>query len=840
MHRIALLLAAVATGVSQVPRTPAGAPPSRLATGQTLRAAGRSVGFPGRPVDLALSQDGRTLYAKDNRAVVSIDLAAFKVAQELRFPEGGGSMHGICVTPQGSVLATTAQDRLWEARRGADGRLAWARSILLPGPGGKGNSHPCGIAVSRDGARAWVCLSRNNSLAEVDLREGRVVRQVLVGVAPFDVVLEPGERRAWVSNWGGRRPRPGERAAPSSGTPVLVDRTGVADSGTVSLVNLDSGGEVVQLPVGLHPCDLELEGSRLYVANANSDSVAVIDAKTRRVVRIVPVHPDPSLGHGSAPTGLALGRGRLYAALGGSNAVAVMQTSPSLRVLGFVPTGWYPGAVRAADGRLLVACVKGTGAQRPPAAAKGRNTHQHWGTVSVIPLPDATALAHHSRQVRAGTRRAFPGTSSRATRRAAPLPVPLRPGDPSVFRHVVYIIKENRTYDQVFGDIKKGAGDPSLCIYGRDVTPNHHALAERFVLLDNFYCNGVLSADGHSWATEANVTDHLEKSFGGFTRSYTWGDDPLTYSRTGFLWDAVLDRGLSFRNFGEMDYAEPVPPSGWAEIYKDYRSGARRIRFRQSIGIERLRRHSVRAYPGWNMSIPDVLRADVFLKELREAEKRGTWPRLTIVFLGTDHTSGTAPGYPTPRAQVADNDLALGRIVEGLSRSRFWKRTCVFVIEDDPQDGFDHLDGHRSLCLVASPYTRRGAVISRFYNQTSVLHTIERILGLPTLTQFDAIAPVMDACFTNRPDFRPYRALANRVPLDEMNPPASALRGAARLRAEASARLNLRRPDAADEDTLNRILWHAARGDSAPYPSHLAGAHGRGLAARGLRLTAER
>jgi hypothetical protein len=419
--------------------------------------------------------------------------------------------------------------------------------------------------------------------------------------------------------------------------------------------------------------------------------------------------------------------------------------------------------------------------------------------------------------------------------------VPARRGEPSVFEHVVYVIKENRTYDQVLGDLPRGRRDPRLCIFPREVTPNHHALAEQFVLLDNFYCNGVNSADGHAWATEGNVADYLEKSFGGFTRSYTWGDDPLSYSATGFLWDNVLLHGLSFRNYGEMDYAEPTRKGAtWTEIYRDFQSGAPRMRFTQSVGIETLRRYTSRDYPGWNMRIPDVLRAEVFLHELRAAEREGEWPHLTIVFLPNDHTSGTSPGAPTPRAQVADNDLALGRVVEGITRSRFWRKTCIFVIEDDPQDGLDDVDGHRSLCFVISPYTRRGAVVSRFYNQTAVIHTMERIFGLPPMNQMDAMAPLMSACFTDQPDYRPYRSLPNRVPLDEMNPALASLSGRARMWARKSLALPLHRVDASDEDTLNRILWHAQKGVDAPYPAHLAGAHGRGLRRLNLVLTGER
>lgn len=819
----------------------------RVATGQVLRPAGDALSFGGRPVDIALSPDRHTLYVKDNRGLVVVDADAWTIRQELPFRSGGSSMHGLAVSPDGSRVWTTgAGSLLWEAHARPDGRLEWARSITLPGPGGKGESYPCGLALTADGRAAWVALSRNNAIAEVDLEAGAPRREIPVGIAPYAVCLSRDGHGAWVSNWGGRRARTGERTAPSSGTPALVDARGVASSGTVSLVDLARGRPLAEVAVGLQPCALALspDGARLYCAAANSDSVSVIDTAARRRIETILVRPDPALRFGSQPNALALSPdGRtLFAACGGNNAVAVIAPRDGPRgrgaLRGFIPAGWYPGALASDGRRLFVANVKGIGSLGGDPKAHGRRVDWFLGTLNRVPLPVGGRLAAWTRQVRADARVAQALRAwERRARAGTPVPVPSRPGGRSVFEHVIYVIKENRTYDQVLGDIGKGDSDPSLCIYGRAITPNHHALAEQFVLLDNFYCNGVNSADGHAWATEGNATGYLEKAFGGFTRSYPFGDDPLSYSSTGFLWDNALLAGLTFRNFGEMDYAEPVPAgASFVDILRDHRGRAGRIRFQQSIGVENLRRYSSRDYPGWNMRIPDVLRAERFLAELRRAERAGEWPALSIVYLPQDHTSGASPGAPTPRAHLADNDLALGRVLEGVSRSRFWPRTCVFVIEDDPQDGFDHVDGHRSLCFVVSPYTRRGVVVSRFYNQTSVIHTIERILGLPPMNQMDAGSPLMTECFTARRDLRPYRALPARVPLDELNPPASALRGERRRLALRSARLPLERPDEADEDELNRILWHLARGVDAPYPAHLAGAHGRGLRARGLRL----
>ncbi len=818
-------------------------------THQLLRPAGESVEFGGRPVDMVVAPDGHTVWVKDNRGLVAIDTAAWSVRQELKFKESGGSTHGIAINRAGTRLFVSgAANALWEAQIDARGTATWGRKILLPGPGGKGNSHVGGIVLSEDETEAYVCLSRNNSLAIVGLAAGTVLKEIAVGVAPYDVVRfvgSDGHRAVFVSNWGGRHPTSSEPAADSSGTRALIDERGVAASGTVSVVDLDQGKELAQIPTGLHPSDLELGagGGVLYVANANSDSVSVIDTATRTVVGQVIVRPSPGLPFGSAPNALALSRDgrRLYVANGGNNAVAVLAVDkPSApQVAGFIPVGWYPGAIIADATRLYVANVKGIGSRTQDPKKKGWNSHQHRGSVTRVAVTASSQLAEYTRQVRTDARvpeilRAW----ERSARARRAVPVPKRLGDASVFDHVVYIIKENRTYDQVFGDMPQGNAEPSLCVFGREVTPNHHALAEQFVLLDNFYCNGVLSADGHAWAMEGYVTDYLEKSFGGFTRSYPFaGDDPLSYAATGFLWDNVLLHGLTFRNYGEMNTTATRPAKAtFKDVYDDYVAKTGKIGFNHDIQIETLRRFSCPESPGWNMRIPDQVRVDAFLKEFREFERDGHWPNLIILYLPSDHTSGTRAGSPTPRAQVADNDLAVGRVVDAISHSQFWAKTCIFVIEDDPQNGFDHVDGHRSLCLVVSPYTKRGEVISRFYNQTSVLHTMERMLGIPPMNQMDALSPLMTACFRQKPDLTPWTCVPANIPLDEMNKDTSALSGSERRWAELSGDLPLDQPDLADEDTLNRILWHAVKGGDAPYPAAYAGAHGKGLKRLGLRL----
>jgi len=653
-------------------------------------------------------------------------------------------------------------------------------------------------------------------------------------------------QHAFVSNWGGRHPVKGDKQAPSSGTPVVVDDRGIANNGTVGLVHLPAGKMVREVTVGLHPNDMVLHpgSKRLFVANANSDTVSVVDSEAFRVSETINVRLSADLPFGSMPNALALaadGR-KLYVANGGNNAVAVVhldQGKNASRVAGFIPTAWFPGALTLDGNELLIANVKGYGSRDEKPRQSGWSVKSYLGVVSHVPLPDEKQLETWTAQVKQGSRvPEMLRAQERAQAQTKPVPVPRKLGEPSVIEHIVYIIKENRTYDQMLGDLAQGNGDPKLCLYPRKITPNSHALAEQFVLLDNFYCNGVISSDGHSWATQGVAIPYLERSFGGWTRSYPYEDpDALAISSGGHLWDAVILAGLSFRNYGEAVVSDPVPArASFKEIFDDHEAKGGKIAFKQNVLVDPLKRFTCPDYPGWNMKIPDKIRADIFLRELADFEKKGTFPNMTIVYLPQDHTSGRKQGMPTPNAHQADNDLALGRVVEGLSHSKFWPKTCIFVVEDDPQDGIDHVDGHRSLCLVISPHTKRKAVVSKFYNQTGVLHTMERILGCPPLTQQVALSPLLTECFADAPDLTPFKALPASVPLDQLNLAANRLRGKERVWAEQSQSLDLSGPDRADDELLNRILWHAARGADEAYPAEWAGAHGRGLKALGLRL----
>jgi hypothetical protein len=463
----------------------------------------------------------------------------------------------------------------------------------------------------------------------------------------------------------------------------------------------------------------------------------------------------------------------------------------------------------------------------------GYNSHQYHGSLSLVPLPAPSELRkltaavwdnYHRPKIAEALAPPRPGQPAR--------PVPERIGEPSVFKHVVYVIKENRTYDQVLGDVAEGNGDPSLCIFGERVTPNQHKMVREFVLLDNIACCGILSADGHQWSMAAFGTDYLEKSFAGWPRSYPDGMgeneiDALAYAPTGFIWDNAIRHGRTLRDYGEfampaVRWADPKRKGepDWMACWREIQNPKGEIVFGSKPSIESLRPYLAEKYVGWNMDVPDAYRARTFINELQEFATKGTFPELVLICLPNDHTSGTKEGAPTPAGHVADNDLAFGRIVEAISRSPFWKETVIFGIEDDPQDGWDHVSGYRTTAYVVSPYAVRRRVVSTMYNTVSILRTIEQILGLPPLNQFDAAATPMFDCFTDRPDFTPFTAVPNKVKIDELNPPPAKIKDKKlRKNALVSARLNFRRVDACPEDVLNRILWQAMKGSETPYPA---------------------
>ncbi|HZZ43695.1 MAG TPA: bifunctional YncE family protein/alkaline phosphatase family protein [Tepidisphaeraceae bacterium] len=816
-------------------------------TKQIIHPPGQSVAWHGRPTDLAISADGKTLYAKSYGSILVIDAATWKIKQDVKLSDKStSSMAGMTLSPDGKMLYVTASDsRLLEGKLSPEGSLSWTRKIEVPASVPKGgrraDSYPCGIALSPDGHHAFICQSMANSLIEIDLTTSKPIRSISVGNAPWGVALSPDGHRAYVSNWAGRRATAADKTGDSAGTPVVVDDRGIPSTGSVSVIDTDHGKILADIPVGLHPGAVLLspDGATLFVANANSDSVSVIDTAANQVTQTLNVKPDPRLPWGSCPNALALSPDAktLYVALGGNNAIAVLNLDHPTPA-GFIPTGWCPGGVLADDHHLFIANIKGIGS-RDPSAEGDWNSHSYWGTVGKVAIPDAQTLAAYTRQVNEDalvpqSLRAWEKAQSNVVAKAIPAHI----GEPSTIEHVIYVIKENRTYDQVLGDIGKGNSDPKLCTFGHDVTPNHHALANQFGLLDNYYCNGVLSADGHAWATEGYADDYLEKGSGSWSRSYPYaGDDSMAFAPTGFIWDDALLHGLSFRNFGEFSKSETDPAGSAVDVYRNYLSGGHKYGIRTKMALQPLHQYSNPNSPGWSLHIPDQQRADVFIKELHADEAKGIFPNFTILYLPNDHTSGTSPSNIVPTSMVADNDLAVGRVVDAVSHSKFWDHTAIFIIEDDPQNGFDHVDGHRSFCLVASPYAKRNVIVSKFYNQTSVLHTIELILGLPPMNQMDSLSPVMRDVFTDTPDTTPYTVVKNIIPIDAVNPARAEITNhRQREMADLSLRQDFDDPDRANDQDLNRIIWFASMGWDSKYPRDFAGAHGRGLRQLHLKL----
>ena len=794
---------------------------------QLLRPAGFQVSLPGRPVDLILTPDEGFLLVKNRSDLDLVRLSDRTILQSLPYSRSGASFTGICISPDGSrIYLTNAENHICVVGLDKSNVMHWEDPVVLPGSPIGGFPAPGGLALNEEGNKIYVTLSRNNSLGIVNMAD-RSIAEIPVGVAPFDVLcISPA--KAYISNWGGRQPLEGESVYKTSGSNVLVDpKTGIANNGAVSVVDLEKKKQTKVIEVGLHPSGMVLSPDRkkLYVACANSDIISVIDTDYDQVIDKISVHFRDDLPFGSGPGDLTISPdGKyLYVANGTENSVCVIQTGTPVKVLGSIPTGWYPGSVllNKAGKTLFVANVKGTGSRNQRSERIGYNSKDYLGSVSIIRVPGNRELQKMTETVQLNNsytemlKELHPKTGNRKK-----VPVPELPDQASFFKHVVYIIKENRTYDQVFGDLPQGDGDTSLVEFGRDVTPNHHLLAETFVLLDNFYCSGALSADGHQWTDEAYVTDYLEKSFGGFTRSYPFdGDDPLSYASSGFIWDNVLNHSLTFRNYGEFvkGVIEPVTTT-FTDIYKDFLEGSGKISIHAKVNLEQLIPYTCPTYVGFPNKVPDVYRAGEFIKELKEFEKNDNFPNFIIMLLPNDHTSGTRPGMPTPQAAVADNDLALGQIVEAVSHSKFWKETCILVVEDDPQSGLDHVDGHRTVGFVISPYTKRGKVISTYYSQINMVRTIENILGLSPMNQLDMTAEAMTDCFTVKPDFSPYKAVKNNIPIDQMNPALTSLFGDQLYWAKKSLEQDLKNFDRIDDDTFNRIIWHAVKGYNKPYP----------------------
>jgi YVTN family beta-propeller protein len=841
---------------------------------QLVTPAGIQIELPRvRPNALALSPDGKILVTAGlTRELIVVNPATGKISQHVPFPsdkaqEEKPNVEGILNAEEKAQLSFTGLTFSSDGSRiylsnvngdikvfgvGADKKISPLLSIALPALTGldRTNEIPAGIAVSRDGKKIYVALNLSNQLAEMDAATGKILRLWNVGVAPFDVAL--CKNKIYVSNWGGRRPDAGSLTGPAGrGTKVRVDARSIASEGSVSIVDLDANtnqspilNSQSEIVTGLHACALALSpnGKLLVVANAGSDTLGVIDTGTDEIVETICARQNPGDPFGAQPNAVAFDKSgkKLFVCNGTQNAVAVFQFKPGeSKLLGLIPVGWFPGGIAfdAKRKQICVANIKSSGDKKEKArfgaVGYGFNTRQYYGSLSLVPVPSKKELLAFTETALGDLRYPLLAQAKLPARPDQPArPVPERVGEPSVFHHVIYIIKENRTYDQVLGDAKEGNGDADLCTYGDHVTPNEHKLVRDFVLLDNTYCCGVLSADGHQWADTAMATDYVEREFAGWPRSYpaggfaAGGADALAYSPAGFIWNDALAHGKTVCDFGEFTSDEKHWKDSarkdkihFLDAYHDFLNDSNAIEYSCEPDLEALRPFIMTNTIGWDLDVPDVWRAAQFIKSLKQFEAADNLPNLVILWLPNDHTSGTKTNSPTPQAQVADNDLAVGRVVEAVSHSKFWTNTCLFAIEDDPQNGWDHVSGYRTTAYVASAYTKRGAVVNTQYNQTSLLRTIELMLGLPPMNQMDATATPMFDCFTTTPDFTAFDAVTNNVPLDEMNPPLKKISDA-QLRRDAyvSAKLPLDKEDQCPEDVFNRILWRAAKGSSVAYP----------------------
>jgi len=693
----------------------------------------------------------------------------------------------------------------------------------------------------------YVVLNGNNQVVKQDFFNGDLIWTADPGVAPYGITIASG--KLYVSNWAGRHPAkndPDIAGIPWGVAKVDNKAGGSTREGSVTVLDPGDGKIIKEIVTGLHPNEIisDRRGKFVYVTNSNSDNISVINTKTDEISETISVRLQPEINpfFGDSPDGLALSLNEkiLYVANGMDNALAVIKLGKKSavagskkvsRVSGFIPTGAYPSAIAVHNSGYLYVCnleaegVRlGFSSEKSPDAIY--NSHHMMASVSVIKIPWKGALRAYTDTVVAVN------DLSRATlalekplASAKPKPVPDRIGEPSVFKHVVYIIKENRTYDQVLGDMKQGDGEPGLCIFGSEVTPNTHKLSEDFMLLDNYNVSGKCSADGHQWTDASIVTDYIEKNMRAWFRSYPHvQQDALVYAPTGFLWDNAISHGKNVRIYGEASVPLIDRNVTWTDVYNNFLQG-KQTRFTNYTTIEPVKKILSQSYPSYgNHQFPDIVRADAFIKELKEFESRDgdQLPELMIIALPNDHTAGTRPGYPTPRAMVADNDLALGQIVEALTKSRFWESTVIFVTEDDSQDGWDHVSAYRTVGLVLSPYSRLKKTNHTYYAQPSVVRTIEQILGLPPMNIQDAIANPMFDCFTTEKNLTPYEALPNKIPLDEMNPELSSISGKELHYARKSLLPEFDGIDSGNDDLLNRILWFSVKGNT-PYPSRYSG-----------------
>ena len=764
---------------------------TELPNGWYLTPAGASIPLSADlPLNIAVSPDGRYAAVTNNgNGAQTIDLIDLVTKHVTATAPVAQAWLGLAFD-NNQLYASGGNDDIVIHYRYTGDTLARVDTLVLGKPWPANKISPTGIAIDSKEHRLYVVTKEDNALYTFDERSRMLLSRTPLSAEAYTCLLSPSGQQLYISAWGGRK-------------------VWIYDTQRQSL--LDS------VATEDHPTDLALDrkGRFLYIANANSNTVSVVDLKTRAVIETLHTALAPDAPIGSTTNSVALDdkTHSLYIANADNNYLAVFDvTHPGHSFSkGFIPVGWYPTCVRLAGRSLLVTNGKGLSSMANPfgpdpmehtANYKHSDIAKHnvrpyigdmfKGTLSVISIPDAAALARYTAQVYANT--PYSHDIEMTANGQAGNPIPRRKGDPTPIKYVFYVLKENRTYDQVLGDLPTGNGDSTLCLFGRDVTPNAHAIAEDFVLLDNFYVDAEVSADGHNWSMAGYATDFVEKNwpsnYSGRGGNYDFdGSRPVANPTKGFIWDYCDRAGISFRNYGEfMDNGFPTLPT-----------------LKQP-------EHYCKRYPGWNLGIQDVFRESVFEKDFDSLVNAGALPHFSTIYLPNDHTSGLYKGAYSPISQVADNDLALGRLVDHISHSPVWNESAIFVLEDDAQDGPDHVDAHRSPAFVISPYIRHHSVNHTLYSTTSILRTMELILGLPPMSQYDAASTPLWNCFTNIPDTMSFTALPARVDINTRN---TATSGPA---VELSKHLDLTDADRIPDDLMNAVLWKAIKGDDSPVP----------------------
>ena len=810
----------------------------------------------GKIMSSSVSPDGTHVAASvtdGGMALAIVDLKNWKVQQlvgsaasaDLRISSNAVGQEGPTYSPDGSQLWLGQTDGYTKFTVNPDGTLAGPTSITIPADGPR-HALVAEPVFSPDGKTVYAAVNGQNRVVAIDAATGTIQQSWAVGNAPRDLVKVG--TKLYVSNEGGRPAKPGDTTINSYNTQVPADpKTGATTTGTVSVVDLaNPAAAATSIGVGLHPTALYAKNGALFVTNTATNNVSVIDTTRDKVVQTIATQPWPEASVGYEPNAVTLtDDGHLLVTLGRANAVAVYRYTRPLEpvsYVGLLPTDYFPAEITTVGKNVLVSNTRGIDARRPVNPA-GHGTHDTTSSLQQFTLPS-------DRAIRSYTAKVFlqngwtPGSVRLANGRGhtKPVPVPARLGDPSTIKHVFLLVKENRTYDQVYGDIAKGNGDPTLAQFGENVTPNQHALADQFGLYDNTYDIGTNSAEGHNWLMQADDPEYTESSAGEYLRSYDTEDDALGHQRTGFIWSGAQASGKSVRDFGEFQQFLTKPPGAtWQNLYCDTKNMASTGQdtaypLNSYSPIPSLNDVSVHGFPKFDTSVPDIYRYEIWK---RDFEKNGP-ANLNMFWLSSDHTGGP----PNAAAQVADNDLAVGRIVDQITHSKYWKDSAIFIAEDDSQAGLDHVDGHRAPIQIISPWARHGTVDSHYYSQINMIRTIEQILGVHPMNQKDSAATPMAAAFTKKADYTPFSAVPNRTSLTlglPTPPPCGADTVAARYAAAQpsttvpadkqqvaaqwekwKAHQRLTGPNATADYSnpaqMNHFTWYQTHGWTKPYP----------------------